>query len=351
MRPTAGQVALGGSPIAPRAEHPDPYVARLHDCEDPSVAFRARRRLGGLPDEDAGQRRLRRAVAGSANVARLLSRRGPDGTIRLGKEYHAYRKFQGAHWTLAALAELGYPRGDQALLPIVGQVHDWLTSRQHLLPPATQVISGQEDRVRRCASQEGLAIWYLHELGLVDERVEVLVDRLVAFQWPDGGWNCDKNPAARTSSVQETLLSLRGLARHNAAHHDVALTDAVDAAAGLLLDRRLLWRRRDGAPITPTWGIDPMRIQWPIRFYDVLSALVVMTELGRVDDPRCGDALDVLATKHLVHGGFPVEARTANTVDTVASRGTFADWGPTGRTRANPYVSIDATWVLTTASR
>ena len=29
--------------------------------------------------------------------------------------------------------------------------------------------------------------------------------------------------------------------------------------------------------------------------------------------------------------------------------GTFADWGPTGRTQPNPYVSIDATWVLRTA--
>lgn len=72
-----------------------------------------------------------------------------------------------------------------------------------------------------------------------------------------------------------------------------------------------------------------------------------MTELGRVDDPRCGDALGVLAAKRLPKGGFPVDVRTANTVHTVASRGTFADWGPAGPTRASPYVSIDATWVLT----
>jgi hypothetical protein len=194
---------------------------------------------------------------------------------------------------------------------------------------------------------EGLALWYLHELGLADDRADELASRLVAWQWPDGGWNCDKNPSARTSSVQETLLPLRGLARHaRAGRGSAALDGAVDRAAEFLLARRLLWRCHDGAPIRPAWGRDPQLIQWPIRFYDVLSALTVMTELDRVQDPRCADALRHLAGKQLPDGGFPVEARTARTVDVVTSDGTFADWGPSGRSRANPYVTIDATWVL-----
>lgn len=329
----------------------DPYVEELRDSDNPSIAYRAHQRLDGRGDDDEDQRRRRQLVAQAPNAQRLLSSRQRDGTIRLGNEYHAYRKFQGAHWTLAALAELGYPPGDASLLPVVDQVHDWLYSPKHLSRPSTEVIPGQEDRVRRCASQEGLAIWYLHELGLVDERVDLLVVSLVDFQWPDGGWNCDKSPAAATSSVQETLLPLRGLARHfRAGRDDPAIRGAVDQAARFLLDRRLLWRRHDGAPIKPTWGRDPMRIHWPIRFYDILSALVVMAEIDRVDDPRCADALRVLAGKHLKTGGFPVEERTAKTVNTVASGGTFADWGPAGRTHANPYVSIDAIWVLTKAS-
>jgi len=194
---------------------------------------------------------------------------------------------------------------------------------------------------------EGLALWYLHELGLADDRADELASRLVAWQWPDGGWNCDKNPSARTSSVQETLLPLRGLARHaRAGHRSAALDGAVERAAEFLLARRLLWRCHDGEPIRPAWGRDPQLIGWPIRFYDVLSALTVMTELERIHDPRCADALHHLAGKQLPDGGFPVEARTARTVDVVTSDGTFADWGPSGRSRANPYVTIDATWVL-----
>ena len=79
-----------------------------------------------------------------------------------------------------------------------------------------------------------------------------------------------------------------------------------------------------------------MCIQWPIRWYDVLSALVAMTEIDRVDDPGCTDALGILAGKRLKTGGFPVEERTAKTVDTVTTGGTFADWGPTGGPSPTP---------------
>lgn len=325
----------------------DSYIERLRDSNDPAVSYRAFRRLEGLSDDDEGQRFRQQQIAESANVRRLLSHRQPDGTIRLGREYHAYRKFQGAHWTLAGLAELGYPPGDSSLMPLVNQIHAWLLSPKHLSPPSTQVIPGQEDRVRRCASQEGLAIWYLYKLGFADDRVALLVQRLLDYQWPDGGWNCDKNSEAHISSMQETLLPLRGLAQHLQENpQDSAARKAVDAAAEFLLDRRLLWRARDGAPIKPTWGPDPMLIQWPIRFYDLLSVLVVMAELDRITDPRCADALRILDGKRLKAGGFPVEVRTAKAVDSVTSRGTFADWGPSGRTRANPYVSIDAQWTL-----
>lgn len=335
------------------------HSSDLLTSPEPAIAFRAHRRLAAAPDDDPAQVARRQQVATSGNVRRMLVNRQSDGTIRsgdaqrerelaaAGRAAGAYRKWQGPHWTLAGLAELGFPPGDASLGPVVDQVFDWLLSPRHLKPPSTQVIPGQEDRVRRCASMEGMALWYVHELGLADERADVLAARLVGWQWPDGGWNCDRRASVRASSVQETLLPLRGLARHSrAGHADEAITAAIDRAAGFLLDRRLLWRSRDGAPIRPKWGHDPLLIQWPIRFYDVLSALVVMTEIGRVRDPRCLDALRLLAGKQLPDGGFPAEVRTARTAAVVASGATFADWGPCGRVRANPYITIDAGWVL-----
>lgn len=55
---------------------------------------------------------------------------------------------------------------------------------------------------------EGNTVWSQLILGIVDEeRVPLLVDRLIACQWPDGGWNCDKRPAAPLSSVPTSTPS------------------------------------------------------------------------------------------------------------------------------------------------
>jgi hypothetical protein len=119
--------------------------------------------------------------------------------------------------------------------------------------------------------------------------------------------------------------------------------------AALVLPRRLLWHRRDDTLVAPDWGGRPDRIHYPIQFYDVLFALQVMADLGRIDDPRCTDALAMLESKRLADGGFPLEEPSAATVDRVASRGSYADWGPSGLRRSNPLVSLAAVGVLRAA--
>jgi hypothetical protein len=279
----------------------------------------------------------------------LLRHREADGTIAT----HPYKKWQGPHWTLYSLALLGYPPGDESLRPLFGQEYRWLLSPAHLRPPSTVIVPGDGDRIRRCASQEGVAVWSAVLLGLVDDWTDELVSRLVTWQWPDGGWNCDRRPQAAASSFQETLLPLRGLARYVTTGRDLApqAQACLDRGAELLLSRRLLWRRRDGAAIRPDWGGDPRLIQFPVRVYDVLSALLVMAEIGKAGDPRCSAALDLLASKRLADGGFPVELRTAQTSREVISRGTFADWGPAGHRHSNPFVTAEAEFVLRRAVR
>src|ERR671937_389507 len=67
-------------------------------------------------------------------------------------------------------------------------------------------------RYRRCASQQGNALRSVIALGIEDDRVDALVERLLRWQWPDGGWNCDRKPDADTSSFHETWLPTIGLA-------------------------------------------------------------------------------------------------------------------------------------------
>ena len=313
--------------------------------EDPVVAWRARRLLAGESEKAPAMRRLRAAIGTSAMALRLL--KGLSG-----ERFNPYRKWQGPHWTLYSLAEIGYPVGDERLLPLRERVLHWMFAPAFLKAPSTVVFPDQPGRPRRCASMEGNTMWAQLWLGIVDEqRVPLLVDRLIAMQWPDGGWNCDKRPAARTSSVQETLLPLRGLARWARTRADTRAGRAAQRAAEFLLERRLLWRRKDGVLIQPEWGGPVDQVHYPIRFYDVLSALLVMTEMGLVRDPRCVDALDLLECKRLGDGMFPVEWTNVKMADRIESRGTFADWSPLSKRKGHPLVTVDALWVLREAGR
>ncbi len=337
LEPAPGRLALA------RARS---YLVDLASADDAIRRYKARTLVLGesasLPELAA----LRSRISSTPIARALLGHRQSDGTIAAAP----YRKWQGPHWTLTCLALIDYPPRDRDLRPILEQVYAWLFSGRHLRPPGTAIYEGQEDRVRRCASQEGNAIWYAVRLGLADERTRELVDRLVAWQWPDGGWNCDKRLEARSSSVQETAIPLRGLWAYGTAFDYRPALAAATRGAELLLSHRLLWRRRDGEMIRPDWGGPVDQIHFPIQFYDVLFALQVMAELGRIGDPRCADALRLLVSKQLPDGGFPLEERIATTAKAIKSRGTWADWGPGGLRTANPLVTVDALGVLAAAS-
>ena len=300
---------------------------------DPVLAFKAAL-LAGDPAAALCER-----IASSDMATALLSGRARDGTIAT----HAYKKWQGPHWTLVSLALIDYPPGDDGLWPILDQVHRWLLPREL---PGRRTPAREAERARFCASQEGNAIWYSVRLGLDDERTDLLARRLVRWQWPDGGWNCDAMPGTVNSSFQETAIPLRGLWAWWQRTGDASARDAAERAAELLLSRSLLWRRGDGSLINPDWGGAVDRIHYPIQFYDVLFALEVMAESGHVGDPRCDDAVALLESKRQADGGFPLEEPNARQAHAIESRSSFADWGPAGLRRSNPLVSLEAFRVL-----
>ena len=88
------------------------------------------------------------------------------------------------------------------------------TSRSRRRPTRTRCARCRSwtGRYRAHGSQHGNALLAVIRLGLVDDRAPRLVERLLHWQWPDGGWNCDRDPAADTSSFMETLPPMRALA-------------------------------------------------------------------------------------------------------------------------------------------
>jgi hypothetical protein len=118
---------------------------------DPVVAYRARRLLGGESEQTPAMRKLRLKIGESEMAQNLLRRLNM-------KRLNPYRKWQGPHWTLYSLAEIGYPVRDKTLLPMRQRVLDWMFSPAFLKPPSTAIYPDQPERPRRCASMEGNAI-------------------------------------------------------------------------------------------------------------------------------------------------------------------------------------------------
>ena len=81
-----------------------------------------------------------------------------------------YSNWHGAHWVLGALADLGYPRGNEALFPLREQVlNTWLHESYYrdvdvAAKSAAYRRAGvpvPRGRHRVQASQQGYALWFL----------------------------------------------------------------------------------------------------------------------------------------------------------------------------------------------
>lgn len=224
----------------------------------------------------------------------------PDG--------HPYAKWTGTHWRLVQLADAGVQVPDERLQPAVEAALGWLI-------PGLEPVLTVAGRPRRHGSIEGNAVYALTRLGFADDpRTRLLVDALLAWQWPDGGWNCDRHPHAHRSSFHESAVTALGLATYAAATgHCEART-----AAELLLEHRLFRSTLTGEPIRPSWSVPHYPAYW---HYDVLMGLRVLVALDRVDDPRAGDALDLVEQARRGPGRF------AGRTWTSTRQPAAVDWG------------------------
>lgn len=312
---------------------------RMLTSDEPSVRLKLLVNVLGEKPDSAKIKRLRKDIKSSPRVRVLLSQRDEDGRIPL----NPYKKWHGAHWVLAILADIGYPPGDRSLVPLKEQVYGWLFSKQH--EGKIRAING---RTRRCASQEGNALWYLLSLGLADDRAEELAERLVRWQWPDGGWNCDNNPKAAKSSFWESLIPLRALAVHAQVAGNAKSRQAAKRASEVFLRRKLYKRLRDGGIMNH----DFLKLHYPCYWrYDILFALKVMAEAGFIADKHCSDALDLLESKRLADGGFPAEGKYYRVSDKAPTGRSLVDWGGVSKSRSNQFVTADALSVLKKAGR
>ncbi|NEE04487.1 hypothetical protein [Phytoactinopolyspora halotolerans] len=236
-----------------------------------------------------------RHLAGDASADVLASPRVQ--TLLRFPDTHPYTKWWGTHWRLVALADLATPPGTGGLDDGVERELSWLTSPAHRR--GIRTIAGL---TRRCASQEGNAVYALSLLGFAGEpATRTLVDALLEWQWPDGGWNCDVREDARRSSFHETVTPAIGLAVFAETTGCEDARAAARDSAQLLLEHRLFRSTRTDEVIHPSW----IKLHYPAYWhYDILQGLRLLELLGMLGDPRATEALDVVERSRRTDGRF-----------------------------------------------
>ena len=304
-------------------------VGWLLQSTEPAIRVMARRDLLDEPVDEPHDE-----VLAGPLVRGLLAGQQPDG----GFGVHPYRKWTGAHWRLVSLVELGIPAGHPNAVAAAATVLDWLGD-----PNRLRRVTVVDGLARRCASQEGNARAVCCRLGVVDDRVALMAQSLVSWQWPDGGWNCDLRASGRRSSFHETFAAAWGLWEYHRLTGDRPAGDAAARAAELFLEHRLFRSTRTGEVINPTW----LKLRYPPYWhYDVLQALLILSRMGRVRDPRAADALDVLRERRRPDGRW--QANGSWWAPPGSGRGGVeaVDWGRSG---PNEMITLNALRILRAA--
>ncbi|TMI28636.1 hypothetical protein E6H36_00295 [Candidatus Bathyarchaeota archaeon] len=226
----------------------DPAVEWLLASDDPSVRYLTITEVLQESPDSKEAHVARDQIPSGPRVKTLLAGQGKDGSFG----GHPYQKWAGAHWRLVSLVELAIPPENRAG-EATDQILRWLT-----------------------------------------ERVVQLAESLVEWQWPDGGWNCDRRHEADHSSFYESLATLWGLVEYQTATNDENYSKPIDKAADFFLQHHLFRSDKTGETVNPEW----LKLHYPVYYhYDILQALMILWRSGRLDDSRTKDALDIVEAK------------------------------------------------------
>ena len=288
----------------PKRQVPNPkrsVIGWLLDS-DPSIRWQVMRDLSGaLAEEVAAERAL---VATEGAGARLLAFQGTDG------------RWGGAAWNrgwtstmhvLMLLRDLGLdPASDQARRA-VGLVRERVTWKGC----GPQECDGNlffAGEVEPCINGQVGAVG-----AYFGQDVRGIVDRLVAEQLSDGGWNCEAANGSTRSSFNTTICVLEALLEHELrVGHSPKVTAARVRGQEYLLERHLFRRRSTGEVIERDrkGGAAWTRFAFPTWWhYDVLRGLEYLRRAGVAPDERVAEAIDLVASKRDADGRWPLEVR------------------------------------------
>jgi hypothetical protein len=323
----------------------DPAVNWLLESGDPSIIYLTLTDILDRPEDSKEVLAAKKQIPNGPVVKTLLSGQRADG----GFGVHPYQKWTGAHWRLVSLVELGIPSGFRPAVKATDLVLKWLLGEAHL-----RNVPKINGRHRRCASQEGNALAVCSLLGLAkDPRVVKLAESLVEWQWPDGGWNCDRRPEADHSSVNESLSTLWGLVEFQRATEDREYLKPIEGASEFFLQHHLFRSDHTGEIIHPSM----VKLHYPLYWHcDILQELLILSRVGKLVDPRTKEALDIVEKKRDSNGLWHANDYYWNvrrkpltkTKLLVSNTKEVVDWGRKG---PNRMITLNALRTLKAAGR
>jgi hypothetical protein len=267
---------------------------------DPAIRWQVLRDLDGAPADVVMAERARVATDGWG--ARLLSLRDDDGQWAGGAcfpgNFNWSSQSAGQPWTstlptLDLLIAFGLdPDSDQAreTIALIRANCRW----EHAGQP---FFSGE---VEECINGRTVGIG-----AYFGQDMETVVERLLAGQLEDGGWNCETERGSVRSSFHSTICVLEGLLAHEQATGGSAASLAArERGEEYLLERRLFKRLSTGEVVDPRW----LQFSFPTRWrYDVLRALDYFRAAGQQRDGRIDEAIDVVRSKQQPDGTWLLE--------------------------------------------
>lgn len=273
---------------------PSPDTLRWLLDSDPAIRWQVLRDLADAPPAQVALERSRVAVEGLG--ARLLSLQAPDGRWGAAAWNRGWTSTMHA---LILLRELGVERDHPTVQDAVGRVRDRVTWTG-CAPPECEGNAFFEGEVEPCINGQVAAAG-----AYFGQDVHALVQRLLAEQLADGGWNCEAEFGSTRSSFNTTICVLEALSEYT---HRFGARPDVEAAQSrghaYLIERRLFRRRSTGEPIAfdrklaperrtgrPTWTRFAFPTWW---HYDILRGLDYLRSAGIAPDPRLDEALGIV---------------------------------------------------------
>lgn len=276
----------------------DPIIAWLL-AGDAAIRWQTMRDLLDLPEEAWGSERQRTLKSGWGG--QLMAEQEPNG--RWGGGYYS-PKWISSTYTLLTLIDIGVPptneaaqRGAQLVLQeMLGESCD--KSFHQKLMACDRCIVGMLLRI---------GVYF----GIDDDRINAIVENLLAERMPDDAWNCrrHRHPKPHHSSFHTTFNVLEGLREYldsGSEWQKEAVLAAEQAALEFMLQHQLFRSDKTNKVINHKFT----QFSYPHRwYYDVLRGLCYFARINAPQDSRLQEAIHLLHKRQRKDGCWPVQNR------------------------------------------